>query len=84
MYRYRLPSAQDDGELEQRNLKETGQMCFAGWAPVKTHSGFCSVQILTQSDLSLPWVKQSLNCASQRATFLMNASCGSLELNWGG
>lgn len=51
MYRYRLPSAQADGELEQRNLKETGQMCFTGWAPVKTHSGFCSAQILTQSDL---------------------------------
>lgn len=78
MYRYRLPSAPADGELA------TGQMCFTGWAPVKTHSGFCSVQNLTQSDLPLPWVKQPLNCASQRATFLMNASCGSLELNWGG
>lgn len=51
MYRYRLPSAQADGELEQRNLIETGQMCLTGWAPVKTHSGFCSVQIPTQSDL---------------------------------
>lgn len=78
MYRCRLPSAQADGELQ------TGQMCLTGWAPVKTHAGFCSVQVLTQPDLPLPWVKQSLDCASQSATFLMTASCGSLELNRGG